>query len=134
MSCPVLWWCIVKGSGYSDYPEAFEKAVNRGHKHQGGAWRKDPPHFHVAIATTLPGKVSDGEAAKKKFQQMFNKKDGTFGQPLADCPGFEFVKVFQQGGSNFYQYFNDCGFEVLRPGPPSQAIVPAPSQQTEAVD
>ena len=126
-----VWWCIVKGSGYSDYPEAFKDGVNRGNSIQGAAWQKAAQHFHVAIAKTLPGTVADEKEAKKRFQMMFNK-NRTLGLKLPNCPGFEYEKVYP-GNSNFYQYFDNCGFEVLRPGPPSQAIVPAP-QQTDAVD
>ena len=98
-----VWWCIVKGSGYSDYPDAFEKAVNRGNFFQGAAWRKDPLHFYVAIAKTLPS-ISNEKEAKKKFQRIFNPA-GTLGGKLRDCRKFEYVKVCP-GSSNFYQYVN----------------------------
>ena len=73
MPCPGLWWCIAKGSGYSDYPEAFEKAVNRGNSFQRAAWQKAPRHFHVAIAKTLSETVADEKEAKKRLQVMFNE-------------------------------------------------------------
>jgi len=64
----VIWWCIVKGSGYNDWPETFEKTMMRDDNIQGAAWRKDPPYFHVAVATTLPGTVVDEEIAVQTFQ------------------------------------------------------------------
>ena len=130
------WWCIVKGSGYRQWPDKFEKTITRGDKVTGGAWRQDSHFFYVGVAATLP--ASNEKAALQKFQQKFNKKTGHIGLALPDCPKFEYVKIFQ-GANNFWQYFNQCGFDVLRPEPPSraqtsQAIVSVSSQGTEGVD
>ena len=93
----------MKGSGYSDYPEAFKDGVNRGNSIQGAAWQKAAQHFHVAIAKTLPGTVVDEKEAKKSFQMMFNK-NGTLGLKLPNCPGFEFVKVITCNSQSVLYY------------------------------
>ena len=130
----MVWWRIAKGSVYDAWPEAFEKTVTRGDKVQGAAWRRDSPHFYVAIATTLPASVADEKATLQKFQQKFNKKMGPIGMALPYCPKFEYEKIYQPGRCNFWQYFTQCGFDVLRPTPPSPAptaIVPVPSRERD---
>ena len=109
-------WCIVSGNGYNECPDAFRKAVTRGSKVTGAAWRKGPgattQSFVIAIEAVLPAQV-DEKRAKNHLQKNF-LQTYTFGKTLTLCLWFTLEKVCQ-AGTNFFSYFNRQQFEVIRP-------------------
>jgi len=118
-----IWWCVVSGYGYSDIPTAFQTTVNRGNKITGAAWRKGTRQtFLIAIEAVLPLQSDGGDEnlAKNKLQKKFLPKE-TLGKTLPLCLKFK-VEHVRQAGSSFFQYFNQQGFQVLRPTA-SEAIV-----------
>ncbi len=110
---PSVWWCIASGLGYRDCPEELKKCLQRGSRVKAAAWRRpraQDAKFHVAIVADI--QKCDGEsAARARYQVDFNKKNGTFGAKLQQCPKIEVLKVFQ-AQTSFRLYFND--FDMIR--------------------
>ena len=108
-----VWWCIASGLGYQDCPEELKKCLQRGSRVKAAAWRRPRARdakFHVAIVADI--QKCDGEsAARARYQVDFNKKNGTFGAKLQQCPKIEVLKVFQTETS-IRLYFND--FDMIR--------------------
>ena len=114
------WWCIVSGNGYSGIPVAFQTTVNRGNKITGAAWRKGSGQtFLIAIGAVLPPETNETQA-KNKLQKKFIPNE-TLGKTLPLCSKFK-VENVRQASSSFFQYFNQQGFQVIRPTA-SEAIV-----------
>ena len=122
-----VWWCIVSGDGYSEIPNEFQTTVNRGNKITGAAWRKGSKHtFLIAIEAVLPlqSNGSNGvneKQAKNKLQKKFLANEA-IGKTMPLCTKFK-VENLRQADSSFFHYFNQQGFQVLRPTA-SEAIVP----------
>ena len=123
-----IWWCIVSGNGYKDCPDSFRKAVTRGTKVTGAAWRKGSGQtFVIAIESVLTAQI-DEKRAKNDLQKKF-LPGNIFGKTLPLCTKFKFEN-FYEGRQNFFGYFNQQGFQVIRPhmgAAPADAIVALPS-------
>ena len=75
---PSIWWCVVSGDGYSEIPNEFQTAVNRGNKITGAAWCKGSRQtFMIAIEAVLPSQSNGGDdkQAKNKLQKKFSWRD-----------------------------------------------------------
>ena len=115
------WWCIVSGNGYNEIPVTFQTAVNRGNKITGAAWRKGSGQtLLIAVGTVLPPQTNEKQA--KNNLQKKCPPPGTLGKTLPLCSKFK-VENVRHASSSFFHYFNQQGFQVLRPTA-SEAIVP----------
>ena len=100
---------------------AFQTTVNRGNKITGAAWRKGSGQtFLIAIGAVLPPETNEKQA-RNKLQKKFLPNE-TLGKTLPLGSKFK-VENVRQATSSFFQFFNQQGFQVLRPTA-SEAIVP----------